>query len=101
MSNVELPEIVNWQKLCRYQQLIEGTVSLKYLPKLTHYLLKKNGKANVHIEFSESEEGYYTLTGWAATSDASMCCQRCLNPVVIDLKANYLSKYRKIQIQSK
>tara|TARA_R110002167_G_scaffold45323_13_gene136177 strand:- start:1217 stop:1735 length:519 start_codon:yes stop_codon:yes gene_type:complete len=67
-------------------RIIDGTVKLDKLERLSGYLVDSDGVANVSMVFGVDEERIRYIKG-CATTRVKMLCQRCLEPVTLELEA--------------
>ena len=86
MSKAPLPNTVDPRRSADQGLSYQGCLSLKKLQQLAVSLIEPEGDVNVSITFGVDEERIRYLNGTAEAS-VQMLCQRCLEPVAIDLKA--------------
>ncbi|RTE64314.1 hypothetical protein EH243_18015 [Amphritea opalescens] len=88
MSNAPLPKKIDPRKLADRGVRIQGDVEFTLLPNLVTMLADKQGQASVDLQFDTDELRIRTIKG---TADAKvfMTCQRCLEPVEIEVEAKF------------
>lgn len=90
----KLPTTLNPQKLCQSAPVggspLSGKILLKNLPNLDEQL-KSQGSTEVTVSlvFSMDSDGYCCIAGELAV-DLVMICQRCMQPMDLPLRANFL-----------
>ncbi len=65
-----------------------GSISVSKFERLHEYLLDKSGEAQVDIQFGQDEQGTALLRG-KCQAQVRMTCQRCMNPVSVDLSTDF------------
>ncbi|MBR9866460.1 MAG: hypothetical protein GYB20_08865 [Oceanospirillales bacterium] len=88
MSNAPLPKKIDPRKLADRGVRIEGDAELALLPNLVTMLTDSQGKVSVDLQFDLDELRIRTIKGTADTK-VYMACQRCLEPVEVDVEAKF------------
>ncbi|MEH6577565.1 MAG: YceD family protein [Amphritea sp.] len=88
MSNTPLPKKIDPRKLAERGVRIEGEVELKLLPRLLSMLVDDEGTVRVDLQFDNDHLRIRTIQG-NATSSVKMTCQRCLEPVEVEVEAKF------------
>ena len=88
MSNVPLPKKIDPRKLAERGVRIEGSAALNSMPNLSSLLVDDQGEVWVDLQFSCDELKIRTIQGTAG-GKLAMSCQRCLEPVEIDVEAQF------------
>lgn len=88
MSNAPLPKKIDPRKLAERGVRIEGEILLGALPNLVTMLADKEGSLKVDLQFENDEQRIRTIKGTAG-GKVSMTCQRCLEPVEIEIEAKF------------
>ncbi|RDE24722.1 hypothetical protein DV711_03815 [Motiliproteus coralliicola] len=86
MSKAPLPTSIDTRRAAEQGRLIEGTVKLEKLSRLGSYLVDSEGEVTVDLTFGMDEERIRFVKGTAVAS-VKMTCQRCLEPVTLELEA--------------
>lgn len=86
MSSAPLPAHVDAVRFFARNADMSGTIALERMPRLSEYLLDTEQTAPITAElhFSRTEGGQRLLSGHLA-GRFRMRCQRCLEPVAVDL----------------
>ncbi|MCD8513778.1 MAG: YceD family protein [Nitrincola sp.] len=87
MSNGPLPKKADPRKLAERGAKITGIAEISAMPRLASYLCSEQGAVDVTLEFAVDEQHLRTVSG-SAVGQVFMTCQRCLEPVAIDVKAS-------------
>ncbi len=90
----KLPATLNPQKLCQSAPVggstLSGKIPLGNLPNLEEELkAQKATEVTVSLVFSMDSEGYCCIAGELVV-DLVMICQRCMQPMDLPLRANFL-----------
>jgi uncharacterized protein len=90
----KLPATLNPQKLCQSAPIggspLSGKILIGNLPNLDEQLKTQGAtEVAVSIVFSMDSEGYCSVAGELAV-DLVMICQRCMQPMDLPLRANFL-----------
>ena len=88
MSNGPIPKKADPRKLAERGAQITGIVEISAMPRLASFLCSEQGAVDVTLEFAVDEQHLRTVTG-TAKGQVLMTCQRCLEPVSIDVEATF------------
>lgn len=88
MSNVPIPKKIDPRKLAERGVRIEGSTELKFMPNLTSMLVDDQASVWIDLQFDRDELKIRTVQG-SAGGKLAMTCQRCLEPVKIDVEAKF------------
>lgn len=88
MSYGPLPKRVDPRKLAEREAELQGSLELKSMPELCTLLVDDEGSVDVELRFALDEQKLRTLTG-GAKATVRQQCQRCLEPVEVELEANF------------
>ena len=83
---MSLPTQIDPRKLALQGITLEGEFSAKDLPRLSASVEAVNSSISVALEFSRDQSGQPLVKGEAKIS-VDVICQRCLDPVSIEIKA--------------
>lgn len=86
MSYGPLPKFVDPRKLAEREAKLNGYVDLRSMPELATLLVENDGQVEVELSFSLNEQKLRIVSGVAKTQ-VKQRCQRCLDPVTIDISA--------------
>ncbi|WP_151705343.1 YceD family protein [Nitrincola alkalilacustris] len=86
MSNGPLPKKVDPRKLAERNAEISGSAKVADFTRFASFLCSDSGSIDVALAFSIDQQHLRTVTG-TATGQVFMTCQRCLEPVAVDVKA--------------
>lgn len=86
MSTGPLPRFLEPRKLANQGGAIRGEMSVGELPRLREFRESQQENVAVDLAFSRDEQGHYCVHGSVATR-LEVPCQRCLEPVTLDLDA--------------
>jgi len=84
MSNGQLPKKADPRKLAEREAQITGSVDFSAMPRLVSFLCQETGAAQAELNFSTDEQYLRTVKG-SVQAKVFMTCQRCLEPVALDL----------------
>ena len=87
MSISPLPKSVDPFKLAEQAVELKGEIALSQLERLVSQLDDKSGVVEVFLSFGKDEEGIRFITG-RLSARLTLICQRCLEPLVVDLDAS-------------
>ena len=87
MLTEPLPTLLDMRKLAARGTVLDGVVTLATLPRLQGLLAAQDGQLEAHCHFSKDEEGRFVLA-LNFEAKVSVVCQRCMEPVFIDVDAN-------------
>ncbi|BBB26204.1 YceD family protein [Amphritea japonica] len=88
MSNTPLPKKIDPRKLAERGVRIEGQADVSLLPNLVTMLTDSQAVISVDLQFDNDELRIRTIKG-SAQGKVSMTCQRCLEPVEIEVEAKF------------
>lgn len=88
MSYGNLPRIIDPRKLAEREIRLTGTASVEKMPRLASYLCGDSDVVDVDLLFSLDELRIRIITG-NAKGRVHMTCQRCLEPVEVDVQAEF------------
>ncbi|MFT6916184.1 MAG: hypothetical protein ACJAWL_002508 [Motiliproteus sp.] len=86
MLKPSLPFTIDSRQAADQGRIVEGVVTLVQLERLSGYLVDSDGVVNVSMNFGVDEERIRHIRGLANTT-VKMLCQRCLEPVTLELEA--------------
>jgi uncharacterized protein len=87
MSDEAFSRLIDARKMGRKGIVLDMKVPLSELTRLEESVVGLEGFAKVDLAFDRDEEKRYTITG-TVKAPVKVTCQRCLEPVEIDVKAN-------------
>jgi uncharacterized protein len=87
MLNVKLPKYVDPRKLADRGIQLTGVIAVKEMTELSQMLVQSNAEVVTELNFSRDELRIRTISGSAKVT-VPVQCQRCLDPVDVDLSAN-------------
>lgn len=88
MSTAPLPELLNQRKLAVENRKLQGTIALDKFARLTKSLQNSKGVVKVSLEFRQVGKRKARIVG-SATARISLLCQRCLESMEFDLRADF------------
>lgn len=88
MSYGPLPKKFDPRKLAERELRIEGDLPLDRMPELSSLLCKQEGSVAVSLSFSVDELRIRIIQG-SAHGHVEMTCQRCLEPVEVEVNAQF------------
>ncbi|MAA71146.1 MAG: hypothetical protein CL679_05385 [Bermanella sp.] len=65
-----------------------GSIQVSKLERLQNFLQDDSGEAQVEIQFGHDQQGTSLLRG-QCQAQVRMTCQRCMNPVDVELSTNF------------
>ncbi|MEX2353335.1 MAG: YceD family protein [Gammaproteobacteria bacterium] len=71
-------------KLAVSAKRIAGGVAIAEMPRLSELVLNQGGDVGYELEFSKDAQGFVRIGGNVSVS-LNVICQRCLNPMVLEL----------------
>ncbi len=86
MSTGPLPRFLDPRKLADQGGTIRGDISVGELPRLREFRESQQENVAVDLAFCRDEEGHHCVHGSVATR-LVVQCQRCLEPLTLDLDA--------------
>lgn len=87
MSYGPLPKRVDPRKFAEREAKVEGMAAVSAMPRLASLLVEGTGEILVSLQFAVDEQRLRTVTG-SASGTVTQTCQRCLEPVSVDVEAN-------------
>jgi len=87
MLNVKLPKVVDPRKLADRGIQLTGVIAVKEMTQLSQMLESCDAQVLADLEFSRDELRIRTISG-SANVTVPLQCQRCLEPVDVELSAN-------------
>jgi uncharacterized protein len=81
---VKLPIKINPFELCDHGAVLEGTLPVKQLTRLTELLANTEGDVSVRLEFSRDKHGQRLIQGQIGAT-LMLTCQRCGNAISCDI----------------
>ena len=84
MTDGALPVYVDTRKIFLQQTQIDGTVALERVSRFRSALASDTASISARLQFSVNKSGQ-KLIGGQLSADVEVCCQRCLQPFVINL----------------
>ncbi len=86
MSYGPLPKKVDPRKLADREAEITGIAEVSAMPRLCSLLVDSHGEIHVSLKFAVDEQRLRVVTG-SAHGSVMQTCQRCLEPVAVDVEA--------------
>jgi uncharacterized protein len=87
MSAGTLPQYIDVQKWADREATIEQVFPLSAFARLTEGAADDRGEVAVKVQLHRDAQGLFVVDGHMATT-ISLICQRCLEPVAADIKAD-------------
>lgn len=87
MSYGPLPKKVDPRKLAEREAEFRGTANMADMPRLASCLVDSEGTVEVQIRFAKDEQRLRVISG-EAHGKVRMTCQRCLEPVSVEIDAS-------------
>ena len=87
MFSGQLPQFLDPRKYADQGRIVEGQLTVADLPRLQDYHDSLDQPVNLSLAFGRDEEGHRRIEGEVSTI-LVLPCQRCLEPVTCDIKAN-------------
>jgi len=88
MSEHTLPKAIDPLKYADQNKILEGSLSIKLMPRLVELLVDSNGTVDVKLEFDRDAQNYRVLNG-ELNAKVTLLCQRCLNPVIKPISSQF------------
>ena len=85
MDDCSLPEYADVTKVFLQELEISGSISLANLANLKGILNNDNGRLWVNLRFFQNKSGRRIITG-KLRADLQVLCQRCLQPLELDIE---------------
>ncbi|MEH6822581.1 MAG: YceD family protein [Motiliproteus sp.] len=86
MLKPSLPITIDSRQAADQGRILGGDIMLLKLERLSGYLVDSDGAVNVSMTFGVDEERIRYVKG-CASATVRMLCQRCLEPVTLELEA--------------
>ncbi|SEF93252.1 YceD family protein [Marinobacterium lutimaris] len=86
MSYGPLPKRVDPRKFAEREAKIEGVADVSAMPRLNSLLADGSGEIHISLQFALDEQRLRTVSG-TASGKVLQTCQRCLEPVGVDVDA--------------
>ena len=86
MSKAPLPISIDLRRAAEQGRILDGTIKLDKLERLSSYLVDSEGVAEASLTLGVDQERIRYLQG-RAQATVKMQCQRCLEPVTLELEA--------------
>jgi uncharacterized protein len=84
MSQAPVPSYVDTRKIFQHQWEISGFIDLARMPRFRESLASDAGSVNIDMRFTINEAKRQIMTGRLEAS-VEVSCQRCLEPLAIEL----------------
>lgn len=88
MSYGPLPKRIDPRKLAEREVRFESIVQVADLANLVDCLANPDGELSVELQFGKDEQRLRTIVG-SAKGKVHMACQRCLEPVEVEVEATF------------
>ena len=88
MSYGNLPKIIDPRKLAEREVRLQGRASVEKMPNFVSFLCNEEDTIDVDLLFSLDEQRIRTIKG-DAYGKVHMTCQRCLEPVEVEVQAEF------------
>jgi len=88
MNQGLFPVRVDPLKSVEQEAEFSGSMAVSKLERLQNFLQDDSGESQVEIQFGHDEQGLSLLRG-QCQAQVRMTCQRCMNPVDVDLSTNF------------
>ena len=88
MSYGNLPKIIDPRKLAEREVRFESLIKVEELPEFANSLAQPGGEVKVDLQFGLDEQRIRTIVG-DAKSTVFLACQRCLDPVEVEVTATF------------
>lgn len=82
---VHVPTYVDTRKVFLQQGPVAGFVALDRLPRFKELLASDRGAVTVELHFGKNDSGKQVVSGWLKAK-VEVLCQRCLEPLGIELQ---------------
>ncbi|WP_106477091.1 YceD family protein [Phytohalomonas tamaricis] len=89
MSTTRLPNTVEPYRLAASAERLEGSVKLTDMPRLVEAIGAQEGDCLARLSFDIDAQRQYFIEG-DLTADVMLPCQRCLQPMPVSLKSDFL-----------
>lgn len=84
MSDRQVPVYVDTRRIFQQEAVVGGFVELERLPRFRQSLVSDEAEIQVELRFCEGDSGYREIHGHLQAR-VEVACQRCLEPMAIDL----------------
>ena len=88
MNQGLFPVRVETLKSVDQEAVFSGSVAISELERLQDFLQDESGQSQVEIKFGRDEQGIPLLSG-QCQAQVRMTCQRCMNPVEVELSTDF------------
>ena len=88
MNQGLFPVKVDPQKCIEQDAKFSGSIAVSKLGRLQGFLQDSSGETQVEIQFGHDEQGIPLLRG-QCQAQVHMTCQRCMNPVEVDVQTSF------------
>lgn len=88
MNQGLFPVRVDPLKSVEQEAEFSASIAVSKLERLQNFLQDDSGESQVEIQFGHDEQGLPLLRG-QCQAQVRMTCQRCMNPVDVDLSTNF------------
>ena len=88
MNQGLFPVRVDLLKSLEQETVYSGSIAVSKLDRLQDFLQDDSGETQVEIQFGHDEQGVALLRG-QCQSQVRMTCQRCMNPVEVELTTSF------------
>jgi uncharacterized protein len=88
MAETQLPQQINILRETDRGTDLNGALAIKGMTRLAPLLLNDDGEVIVNLQFGKDKEGWRFVKGKTDAS-VSMTCQRCLQPVSVELNGEF------------
>ena len=88
MNQGLFPVRVDPLKSVEQQAEFSGSIAVSKLERLQDFLQDNSGEAQIEIQFGHDEQGIALLRG-QCQAQVRMTCQRCMNPVEVELSTDF------------
>jgi len=88
MNQGLFPVQVDPLKCIEQDAKFSGSIAVSKLDRLQGFLANDNGETQVEIHFGHDEQGVPLLRG-QCQAKVHMTCQRCMNPVEVDVQTSF------------
>lgn len=87
MLNVKLPKVVDPRKLADREVQLTGVIAVSEMKELSSMLVNSSAEVLAELNFSRDQLRIRTIIG-SAKATVPIQCQRCLEPVDVEVLAN-------------
>jgi len=88
MSEHTLPKTIDPLRYADQNKILEGSLSIKLMPRLAELLVDTNGTVDAVLEFERDAQNYRVLNG-KVDATVTLLCQRCLQPVAKPIQSQF------------